>query len=106
EIIPNAMERFGSDAIAVIGPAIGVCCYEIGEDLASQFEAKFGKKFIVRRDAKPHLDLVAIATQQLERSEVAELEAAHLCTFCHPDLFFSYRRDGSSGRQMSFISRH
>jgi len=53
--------------------------------------------------AKPRIDLVRVAVVQLQRAGVDEIEAAHLCTACHPDLFFSYRRDGSSGRMMAFI---
>lgn len=89
--------------IAVIGPAIGVCCYEVGEDLAAQFESAFGLDVVDRSFPKPHLDLVRVALLQLQGGQVEECDAAHLCTACHSDLFFSYRRDGSSGRQMAFI---
>jgi YfiH family protein len=102
-IIPEAM-RFVPDAsIAVIGPAIGQCCYEVSEDLGNDFAAKFGEHLVDRKKTKPHLDLIGAAIQQLASGGVKDIEAAHLCTRCHPDLFFSFRRDGSSGRQMSFI---
>jgi copper oxidase (laccase) domain-containing protein len=98
------MAQVPRGALAAVGPAIGVCCYEIDEDLAGQFERKFGEDVVVREnEKKPHLDLVAVAAQQLQEAEIDEMELSHLCTACHPELFFSFRRDGSSGRQMSFI---
>lgn len=102
-IIPTALSRLPQQIYAALGPAIGSCCYEVGEDLATKFEQKFGDAIVVRSGEKPRLDLVQIAILQLLESGVEQMEAAHLCTACHPDLFFSYRRDGSSGRIMSFI---
>ncbi len=88
---------------AVVGPAIGPCCYEIGKDLAAQFAPKIRNHLVTYFGGKPHLNLSGIAVEQLQNGGVEEIETGHLCTSCHPDLFFSYRRDGSSGRQMSFI---
>lgn len=102
-IIPNTLKLLPPDLIALIGPAIGPCCYEVGEDLAGKFEQAFGSDVIDRSFPKPHLDLVHAALMQLQQQRIEDVDAAHLCTACHPDLFFSYRRDGSSGRQMSFI---
>lgn len=104
EIIPKTLALLPASPVAVIGPAIGSCCYEVGEDLAANFENQFGKEVVDRSKTKPHLNLIRIAMLQLLSSGVGEIEVCHLCTSCHPDLFFSYRRDGSSGRQMSFIA--
>jgi YfiH family protein len=103
EIISKTLRLIKDGSIAVIGPSIGPCCYEVGEDLAADFERQFGKEVLDRTKAKPRLDLIRSATLQLLSSGVSEVEATHLCTSCHSDLFFSFRRDGSSGRQMSFI---
>lgn len=103
-IIPNTLRLLPPNLTALIGPAIGPCCYEVGEDLADNFERAFGSEVIDRSFPKPHLDLIHVALLQLQEERIEEIDAAHLCTACHPDLFFSYRRDGSSGRQMSFIS--
>jgi YfiH family protein len=102
-IIPEALLFVPAGATAVIGPSIGVCCYEVSEDLAGDFASKFGEKFVDRNKSKPHLDLAGAASQQLVDHGAKEIEVANMCTRCHGDLFFSYRRDGSSGRQMSFI---
>ena len=102
-IIPEAMRFIPAAPVAVIGPAIGQCCYEVSDDLANDFSAKSGERFVDRSKPKPHLDLIGVAVQQLVNAGAGEVEAAQICTRCHPDLLFSYRRDGSSGRQMSFI---
>lgn len=103
EIIPKTLASLPHGGLAAIGPAIGRCCYEVSEDLAADFASKFGNDVVDRSRVKPHLDLVRVAMEQLDSGGIAEVDAAHLCTHCHPDLFFSYRRDGSSGRMMSFI---
>lgn len=103
EVIPRTLLLMPTGSLAAIGPAIGVCCYEVSPELAADFEVKFGPDGIDRSYPKPHLDLIGIVVRQLQFSGIERLEAAHLCTFCHPELFFSYRREGSSGRMMSFI---
>jgi YfiH family protein len=80
---------------AAIGPGIGVCCYEVGEDVHAAF-ASYGPG--VRQGAS--LDLGKVAQHQLARTGVRTVYALGLCTSCHPDLFFSHRRDhGVTGRQ-------
>lgn len=103
-IIPNTLAQLPAGPVAAIGPAIGPCCYEVNEDLSEYFRQAYGSDVIHAIEGnKPRIDLVAVATLQLRQAGVREIEISHLCTFCHPDLFFSYRRDGSSGRMMSFI---
>lgn len=103
EIIPKTLAMLASNTQVAIGPSIGPCCYEVGEDLAEQFAQKFGKTVVVADKDKPHLDLRLAAILQLQESGVEEMDVSEICTYCHPDLFFSYRRDGSSGRMMSYI---
>lgn len=103
EIIPNTLSQLPEGGVAAIGPAIGVCCYEVSMDMADDFEKKFGSGIVDRTREKPHLDLAGVAMRQLELCDVEEIETANICTHCHPELFFSYRRDGSSGRMMSFV---
>jgi hypothetical protein len=102
-IIPATLKVLPKNPVAVLGPAIAKCCYEVSEELAKDFSDRFGESVIDRTYEKPHLNLIASAIQLLQEGEVSEFEAAHFCTYCHPELFFSFRRDGSSGRQMSFI---
>jgi YfiH family protein len=87
--------RDGSLA-AAIGPGIGPCCYEVGPEVAEPYRAAFGDE--VLREGR--LDLWRAAELALERAGVAVIERTDLCTYCHPELFFSHRRDrGTTGRQ-------
>jgi YfiH family protein len=71
---------------AVVGPAIGPCCYEVGAEVSSLFDDD------LTRDSK--LDLWTAAERALRGAGVATVERVDLCTKDHPDLFFSHRRDG------------
>jgi YfiH family protein len=80
---------------AAIGPGIGPCCYEVGDEVLEAF-ADFGKGVAAER----MLDLPEVARRQLTRAGVEEVESAGLCTSCEPGFFFSHRRDhGRTGRQ-------
>jgi polyphenol oxidase len=93
-IIGRALSRFDEPPAAAIGPGIGKCCYEVGEEVA----AAFG------RTGETHLDLRAIAREQL--ADAGEIQEVDLCTSCHPELFFSHRRDhGVTGRQAGVVVR-
>ena len=71
---------------AVIGPAIGPCCYEVGDEVASLFD----EDLTVERK----LDLWTAADRALRAAGVGAVERLDLCTRCHPELFFSHRRSG------------
>lgn len=80
---------------AAIGPGIGPCCYEVGPEVHEAF-APYGPE--VRRGN--NLDLAAVARAQLRQAGVQVVHEVGLCTACHPELFFSHRRDrGVTGRQ-------
>jgi polyphenol oxidase len=103
QIIIRALEKmrdeFGtesSDVVAAIGPGIGVCCYEVGEDVSKQFGF----------DIRTHLDLASENWKQLESAGVStqNIEALGVCTFCNAERFFSYRREKEkAGRMTSYI---
>jgi len=83
---------------AAIGPGIGPCCYEVGEEVLSEFQDMNG----VARGRM--LDLTAVATRLLERAGIERIEPSGLCTSCNPELFFSHRRDGErTGRQAGLV---
>jgi YfiH family protein len=96
-IVENGARAIADGALrAAIGPGIGPCCYEVGPDVAEPYEAAFGTQ--VLRDGR--LDLWRATELALERAGVEEIERTDLCTYCHPELFFSHRRDrGTTGRQ-------
>ncbi len=80
---------------AAIGPGIGPCCYEVGEEVLAAF-GDLGEGIADGR----MLDLPEVARRLLAAAGVGKIQAANLCTSCNPDLFFSHRRDGGkTGRQ-------
>lgn len=84
---------------AVIGPGVGPCCYEVGDEVLAEF-ADLGDGIAEGN----RLDLVEVARRLLERSGVTEVEASRLCTSCEAELFYSHRRDGNrSGRQAGLV---
>jgi YfiH family protein len=96
-IVENGVAALGDGRLAAaIGPGIGPCCYEVGADVADPFEAAFGGEVLV--DGR--LDLWRAADLALTRAGVGDVERTDLCSYCHPELFFSHRRDrGTTGRQ-------
>jgi len=80
---------------AIIGPGIGPCCYEVGEDILAAYRARFGPGVIQGRN----LDLWTAAEDVLREVGVEAVERVDVCTACD-DRFFSHRRDGPvTGRQ-------
>jgi purine-nucleoside/S-methyl-5'-thioadenosine phosphorylase / adenosine deaminase len=81
---------------AAIGPGIGPCCYEVGEEVAAPFRERFGDDVV--REGR--LDLWASAERALRAARVERIHRVDRCTFCEPETFFSHRRDaGHTGRQ-------
>jgi purine-nucleoside/S-methyl-5'-thioadenosine phosphorylase / adenosine deaminase len=96
-IVAETAEAVEAEA-AAIGPGIGPCCYEVGEEVLSAFADLDG----VARGRM--LDLTAVATALLERAGVDTIEPSGLCTSCNRELFYSYRRDGErTGRQAGLV---
>jgi YfiH family protein len=92
-IVAKAAEAVEAEAAAV-GPGIGPCCYEVGDEVLSEFADLDG----VAQGRM--LDLTLVATALLERAGVTATESSGLCTKCNPELFYSHRRDGErTGRQ-------
>jgi YfiH family protein len=85
-VVQTAVEAVGGASAAIVGPAIGPCCYEVGEEVSSLFD----EDLTVNR----RLDLWSAAERALRRAGVAVVERVDLCTRCHPELFFSHRRSG------------
>ena len=82
---------------AAIGPSIGPCCYEVGEEVAAPFREAFGDD-VVREDS--HLDLWTAAERALRAAGVERVDRADICTACNVERFFSHRREhGRTGRQ-------
>ena len=109
-VIHTAVSRLGlvpSEVRAWVGPSIGRCCYEVGDDVALRLtDAGGGAVARSGSGARPHVDLQRIADHQLRTAGVERVETIRLCTRCHPDRLWSYRRDGgSAGRNWAVIWR-
>jgi polyphenol oxidase len=89
-IVEAGVAALGTVAAACVGPAIGPCCYEVGEEVARPFADAFGDDVVSDR----RLDLWAAAERALRTAGVASVERVDLCTRCNPELFFSQRRTG------------
>jgi YfiH family protein len=86
---------------AAVGPGIGRCCYEVGQEVLERFE-DLGDGIADGR----MLDLAEVCRRLLEREGVKAVETAGLCTKCEPAHFYSHRRDGEhSGRQAGVVWR-
>jgi purine-nucleoside/S-methyl-5'-thioadenosine phosphorylase / adenosine deaminase len=86
----------GGGLAAAIGPSIGPCCYEVGEEVAAPFREAFGDDVVRER----RLDLWTSAERALRAAGVERVDRLDLCTSCDATRFFSHRRDrGRTGRQ-------
>jgi YfiH family protein len=95
----------GEAPLAVIGPSIGPCCYQVSDQLAAQFAAAFGPRVVQRGERGPRLDLWAANERALRDAGVVRVAVLRRCTACEPRLFFSHRRDGGrTGRMVGFIA--
>lgn len=98
-----------SELVACLGPAIGDCCYEVGEEVATAVARAAGAEpdRVTRcSEGRVALDLRRAIRIQLERAGLRRgaIHVAPWCTACAADLFFSYRREGAAaGRQMACI---
>ena len=102
----------GSRLRAVVGPHIGACCYEVDETVLGPLRARFGSDLMAAtvesRPGRWLLDLAYLSALALERSGLRDDErglVADACTFCEPERFHSYRRDGArAGRLMHCVA--
>jgi polyphenol oxidase len=122
------------DVVAAVGPGIGRCCYEVGEEVAKEFAAQFPEardwfdgpfdalasgesdpNWLPWLTMKPpghaprplraHLDLIAANRAILAAAGIPakNISSSGFCTACRTDLFFSYRRERTTGRMMAAI---
>jgi YfiH family protein len=96
-IVAAGAETLGDGKLAAaIGPGIGPCCYEVGEEVVAPFRERFGDDVVRGR----RLDLWTSAERALRAAGVERVDRFDRCTACEPETFFSHRRDaGRTGRQ-------
>jgi YfiH family protein len=116
QVVPAAIERLRqafhlqpAELFAAIGPGIGGCCYEVDDASAAPFHTQFSPEDAVYRPSRAghqYLDLQRAILLQLQVSGVPSphVWSAGLCTACHPQWFYSYRREGArSGRMLNMV---
>ena len=113
ETVATMRSRFGSDAASLrvaIGPAIGPCCFEVGDEVVEALVAAHPEARSAVRSgaggARSHVDLPEANRLQAMAAGVpaANIVRAGLCTRCLPELLASYRRDGAAaGRTAAII---
>lgn len=120
-ILPAAVDalmiQYGTDPadlVAAIGPSLGVCCGEMGDEVVEAFRAAghdqrtLDRWFIREPGQRAHFDLWRANREQLETSGVpaTAIHVAGLCTRTHPHVFHSYRAAGAAaGRMAAVIKR-
>lgn len=120
-IVKHALQRMAGEyntrpeeVRVAIGPAAAACCYEVGADVITAFSEQFPQSdslFTATRAGHALIDLFQANRDQLTAAGVASdrIHTSGLCTMCHTDLFFSYRREkqvqGKVGRLLAVIGR-
>ncbi|MFL5901193.1 MAG: polyphenol oxidase family protein [Solirubrobacterales bacterium] len=107
-IVARGVEATGATD-AAIGPGIGPCCYEVGEEVLAHLpQPSMGRKPDSGSGNRPvdRLDLAVVACRMLSKAGVERVESCGICTSCEAGLFFSHRRDaGRTGRQAGLVWR-
>lgn len=109
-VVEAAVARLGDpdNLMAWLGPAIGPDAFEVGPDVRDAFLALDGTlevHFRVSRSDRWYADLFGLAQARLNGAGVTAVYGGGLCTFHDPARFYSYRRDGGTGRMAALIWR-
>jgi len=108
-ILEHTIAAFADPAdqlLAWLGPAIGPTAFEVGDEVRAAFLAEHpasAAHFAAGRPGHWFADLYGLARQRLARGGVERVSGGGLCTFSDAERFFSYRRDGVTGRMASLI---
>jgi len=108
DVIENTIAQMGvagNDLMAWLGPAIGPQQFEVGNEVRQAFVDKHAQAAagFQRREDKYLADLYLLARQRLTNVGVASIYGGQFCTYSDAALFYSYRRDGKTGRMASLI---
>ena len=99
-IVARGVAAFEEPPAAAVGPGIGPCCYEVGDEVRAEFAHIEGSA------SGRMLDLPAIVEYELREAGVDRIEHLDRCTSCREDLYYSHRRDnGVTGRQAGLVLR-
>ena len=102
----QALALPGEDLLVWLGPAIGPGAFEVGEDVRQVFIAHdpaAQQAFVGKGSGKWLADMAVLARQRLAALDVHRVYGGGFCTYTDSERFFSYRRDGATGRMASMI---
>ena len=102
----SAMQSSGADLLAWIGPGISQACFEVGDEVRAAFidaNPATASRFESNRAGHWLCDLAGIAVDWLAELGVNEVVRSPNCSYLESDLFYSYRREGVTGRMASLI---
>ncbi len=106
-IVENALEKFSNDVMLWLGPAIGPQAFEVGEDVLQAFlgyDANSDKAFVATgQPGKWWADMAMLTRLRMAKLGIDQVFDSGLCTYQDSKRFYSYRRDGVTGRQATFI---
>ena len=89
-----------TDLECAIGPAIGPCCFEVGDEVAERFRSDF----VDRSRSRPHVDLVGMLRAQLLAEGVCSVAVLNECTACDIQKYYSHRGErGQAGRMLAVV---
>ena len=98
----QALDEAPGELLAWMGPAIGPAAYEVGADVVAAFPREFPAGFTHHND-RFLLDIYVLARLKLAQAGVHAVYGGDYCTLNDPQRFFSYRRDGVTGRMASLV---
>lgn len=106
--VEKMVKNYGSkpeNIQAVIGPAISMCCYDVGEEVFQKLISTVNndRGLFENKDGRIYVDLKNINRQQLFEAGVEEIDVCPYCTVCDNDMFFSYRKENGTTSRHSAI---
>lgn len=110
-VIEAAVSRFSSapaGILAWIGPAISQAAFEVGDEVRQRFGSlgtDSSELFVVNQRGRWQADLPGLAHARMRALGIDSIFSARMCTYGNPEHCYSYRRDGETGRHLSFIYR-
>ncbi len=108
-VIEQTLAEFAAptdELLAWLGPAISQQAFEVGDEVREAFlqdNPRADNAFKLGASGKWHADLYALARQHLQRAGIAQVWGGDFCTYTDVQRFYSYRRDGVTGRMASLI---
>lgn len=106
-ILENSIAKLpDTELMAWLGPAIGAQCFEVGADVKQAFvdkSAMFSEAFVLQKNSKYLANIYMIARLILEKAGVEKVYGGNFCTVTEEKSYFSYRRDGQTGRMATLI---